>query len=508
MLLEQEKKKYSRFLEKLAESVDLTEEQYLFAKKNYEELGTFLEEPNTLLSDYEPHILPQGSIKLGTCVKPVVEDEEFDVDMTCKLHCHYPQQQYALKQLLYRRLNESPKYQKMLDDEKQRCWRLSFPDKFRFHLDLVPAFQDEYQWLINLGVPSEHAKHAICITDNENKLYNQNVDSTMWPKSNTEGYAQWFLDVMKVQADQIKTNLMQKLLLEKIEDVPEYKVRTPLQQGIQLMKRHRDITFKGKDDKPISIIITTLAARAYDKVMKKPKSLMFYDILIEIIDEMPSFIKKTGGEWIIENPVDPMENFADKWNENSQKAKDFQDWHSKLKEDFKQSYLKEDIQAAINFLKPKYGNNPVNEAINGITGKSVLLSESKTAIDFSHKQLPVWDMKLNYNIGISCRYKESGEWNWADFQNESLPAKCSLIFKAKTNVPAPYSVYWQVVNTGEEAKNANDLRGSIFNASAAGIGGLIQKENTKYKGQHWLECFIIKDDVCVARSGEYIINVI
>ena len=168
-----EHKSYSDFLEKLADSLDLTESQFLFAKEKYEELGNYLNAKDSLLSEYRPQILAQGSIKLGTCVRPVVEDDEFDVDITCKLHCAFPARQLDLKTLIYNRLCQDAKYKKMLDNEKQRCWRLKFPEKYKFHLDLVPALQDNYQWLIEQGVPLSFAEHAICISDNENIYYEQ-----------------------------------------------------------------------------------------------------------------------------------------------------------------------------------------------------------------------------------------------------------------------------------------------------------------------------------------------
>lgn len=51
------------------------------------------------------------------------------------------------------------------------------------------------------------------------------------------------------------------------EDIPDALVRTPLQRAIQIMKRHRDMRFNGhrdEDHKPISMIITTLAAKLYE----------------------------------------------------------------------------------------------------------------------------------------------------------------------------------------------------------------------------------------------------
>ena len=75
-------------------------------------------------------------------------------------------------------------------------------------------------------------------------------------------------------------------------------------------------------------------------------------------------------------------------------------------------------------------------------------------------------------------------------------------------MPPPFQVHWQVVNTGQEAKNANQLRGKIVLSKTAGIGGLKQKEYTSYTGIHWTECFIVKNNVCVARSGEFIVRIV
>ena len=70
---------------------------------------------------------------------------------------------------------------------------------------------------------------------------------------------------------------------------------------------------------------------------------------------------------------------------------------------------------------------------------------------------------------------------------------------ARTNVQVTFQYYWQVVNTGEAAKV--DLRGEIFS------GNQVQWEKTKYRGKHWIECFIVQDGICVARSGKFFINI-
>jgi hypothetical protein len=79
-----------------------------------------------------------------------------------------------------------------------------------------------------------------------------------------------------------------------------------------------------------------------------------------------------------------------------------------------------------------------------------------------------------------------------------------LTFQAVTDVPMPYEVYWQLVNTGHEATRANDLRGGFYNLKRT---LKTHDECTKYAGTHWVECFVVKNDVCVASSGEFVGNI-
>ncbi len=94
--------------------------------------------------------------------------------------------------------------------------------------------------------------------------------------------------------------------------------KTPLQRAVQILKRHRNFHFQNdQDNKPASIIITTLAAKAY----RNQEDLC--DALVEMIRDMPRFIESCNGKWSVVNPVDPEENFADKWNEDPELASAF-----------------------------------------------------------------------------------------------------------------------------------------------------------------------------------------
>jgi hypothetical protein len=66
-------------------------------------------------------------------------------------------------------------------------------------------------------------------------------------------------------------------------------------------------------------------------------------------------------------------------------------------------------------------------------------------------------------------------------------------------------VHWQVVNTGSEAaQDADGLRGKFYD-SEGGPG--VRWESTRYAGTHWVEAFVVKEGVCVARSGRKYVRI-
>ena len=61
-------------------------------------------------------------------------------------------------------------------------------------------------------------------------------------------------------------------------------------------------------------------------------------------------------------------------------------------------------------------------------------------------------------------------------------------------MPYPYDVYWKVKNVGPEAERKNQLRGEILNRGSSIV------EYSSFFGNHYIECYIVKNSVCVARQ--------
>ncbi|MCT4664227.1 MAG: nucleotidyltransferase [Flavobacteriales bacterium] len=350
-------------LKQLTEVLDLTTTQYKDAVAKYEAIAKYLKNDDTIAL-LEPDMYPQGSFSLGTVIKPLSDKEEYDIDLVCELKKGNAllHSQYYYKELIGDRL-KSGIYKDKLKDKNggKRCWTIEYAEATQLHLDILPAIPDSYSRLIFESV-NNYGDTAISITDKEHHgFYRVNDD---WVKSNPRGYQKWFKDQMLLMLNESK-KLFAKSMNANIDDVPDYEVKTPLQRAVQLLKRHRDTTCDDNDDKPISIIITTLSAKAYGN----EDNLL--DALINILNGMENHIKYENKQGktiaVIENPVDSRENFADKWEKFPIRQKVFFEWLRNAKKYFKELVsANDDIQWINEHLSKGFGKDIVSRSLVSI----------------------------------------------------------------------------------------------------------------------------------------------
>lgn len=118
--------------------------------------------------------------------------------------------------------------------------------------------------------------------------------------------------------------------------------------------------------------------------------------------------------------------------------------------------------------------------------------------EFIQNLLPV-NYQSQYELNLDCKVvKNEKTLGWLQImrlKREVLLPKCQLYFQAKTNVPAPYNVYWKVRNRGIIAKREDSIRGEIQQTDK-----LTHYEETQFKGNHYVECYIVKNGECVAKK--------
>lgn len=322
-----------QYLQTLADELAISEARYEQAQASYDSFGRHLHREGSTIRQYQPQVYVQGSFRLGTAIRPLSEKEDYDVDAMCEFRALQTSQlsQKKLKQLLEVEVRSYHSAKKMTNPvrEGRRCWILDYADGAQFHMDIVPSLPNaqRVRMLIeNAGYGATWADTAVGITDNERDNYAQITDD--WPRSNPKGYSEWFKARMGTLFETRRRELAEKVMAS-VEDIPIYRVRTPLQSAIIILKRHRDSRFIGKlEDRPISVILTTLAAHSYNN------EVTIGEALVGILSKMRSHVKVVNNQYVIANPTDPLENFADKWEEFPQRATAFFDWLAQAQKDF------------------------------------------------------------------------------------------------------------------------------------------------------------------------------
>ena len=383
---------YSRFLEKVANNIDIPPSKYHDAVERYQAVGRWLEGGEYPCSD-EPSIYPQGSFRLGTVVRPIRDGVEasYDIDLVCELSIEkHRTNPCTVKKVVGNRLREHNTYKRLLDVEGRRCWTLEYSeqDGIGFHLDVLPS------------VPDSHAPGSM---DTSIAITNKQGDAYDWSASNPRGYGEWF-DLRNKEAFNMvlmeqKRSIQSRapMLYASVDDVPNQLVRTSLQRSVQIMKRHRDLKFsngKNNGHMPISIIVTTLAAHLYQG---EPD---IYSALSGIVNKLYAYVglvdngpvhwpsapsnlvrRTSDGKWYIGNPVNPDENFADRWHEdNHARARAFFFWVQTLKEDLVDILTASRPEAVRNRLSMALGASVVSSHLGLLTPTSVTFSPPKVHI--------------------------------------------------------------------------------------------------------------------------------
>lgn len=290
-------------------SLDITDAEYQSAVTRYRGLGAFLCEywGQSVIGGV---IYPQGSMNLGTVTRIVHRNDEYDLDAVCVRELAKGSiTQASLKADVGHGLQlfckSQPTDEPELDDEGKRCWTLIYPGQ-PFHLDVLPALPDP-----------DNTPNGIILTDKTVKS---------WQHSNPLDYAAWFRGVMAEEFDERRAVFAKRMDLK---DVPDWRVKTTLQRSTQALKRHRDIHFADRlEDRPPSIILTTLAARAY----RGGGSL--YEVLRDITTRLPEMVDYRNGVPVVINPVQPLENFAERWASDRHRAQLFFEWTAIAAADF------------------------------------------------------------------------------------------------------------------------------------------------------------------------------
>jgi hypothetical protein len=326
---------------RLAEELDVPDAKYQAAVDDYRAVGHWLVDPPSALAGTADDVYVQGSFRIGTAVRPVSERDEYDVDLVAPLLLRRESAtKDDLKERIGKRLKEESSYRACIE-ERRRCWTLHLGDGF--HVDVLPA------------VPCENGG------DGSSRIWIGDTEQRPWLTSDPIGFAHWFVRRAGRHYDESRAALAMEARAD-VSTVPAWRVKAPLQRVVQLLKRHRDVHFQSPgvhDLRPISVVVTTLAARAYGEEGD------LWEAFRRTVAALDGFAPLVDGKFRIPNPVNEEENFADRWNEDPRLARAFFEWTKKLRGDVDALLGVVGTDVLGSLLGGSFGPGPAKRAIAG-----------------------------------------------------------------------------------------------------------------------------------------------
>jgi len=314
-------------LAKLCKALQLSPSQHESAVDKYEGVGRWLGGPGSPLESLATSIYAQGSMALGTTVKPI-EDTEHDLDLIFEVD-RVNLAPADLHRIVEARLQENNLYkQRLVHPAPPRCLRLKYAGDF--HLDIVPARRDPARGATAIEVPDRKLK--------------------CWVPNNPREYQTWF------ERQSVSLVIMEKAAIQPVPALMASEQKPPLKLVVQLMKRHRDIVFGRAIGAPSSILLTTMAARSY----RGDASVA--DALARILAAMKNDIRSSWPGRISEaNPTNIAEDLCSKFSDEEYAR--FAQWVVAFSDEFRKLKELTGLEKIAAVLKALFGENITTSVI-------------------------------------------------------------------------------------------------------------------------------------------------
>lgn len=425
------------------------DQEGLYSKKNLniqrlkDGLKEYNEENKTSYSIVEDCV--QGSVAMSTVTQNENSDYDIDVAIVFSKDDLGDKGTQATRNIVADALRRKTKQFNAEPEVKTSCVRIKYADGY--HIDF--AVYRRYHDALNNCWIYEHA-------------------GSDWAQRELKGLSDWF----KTQNDASDGKLRKIVRLSK------------------MFCKSRD-SWKNM---PSGLLQTVLCEEKLQDTYERIDELFYYTMK-EVVSRLESD----------ESVAAPVDNGRDLIPRKSDKKK-VTNWKNRLKsklEDldvlFKDSCTKDDaLQAWYGFFNHDFWNEQMVES-SSYSNKLVL----KSVRSFSDTEQFVEDLypvNLSYYCRVSCDVSGNG-WRpkplsefltlLKHFLPHNFEIKCMM---TGTNCPQPYTILWKVKNVGPEAERRNQLRGQIVEKGTSIV------EHSNFFGNHYIECYIIKNGVCVAKT--------
>ncbi|WCK57139.1 nucleotidyltransferase (plasmid) [Aneurinibacillus sp. Ricciae_BoGa-3] len=395
----------------------------------------------------------QGSVAMSTVVQN--ESNDYDIDVAIIFDKEkIPEGNIEVKNIVVNALKKKSHLFKKEPEAKTNCVRIEYAQGY--HVDF--AIYRRYK--------------------NDDGDYVYEHCGSQWRPRDPRAITKWFLEESK--AKNYKLRIAVRLLKMFSKSRISWKMPGGLIQSVlanecfksytrtdelfyQTIKAIRDRLFENKE--VLNPTDETQNLRLVQKDDVKMENL--YNRLCKYIDKLAVLFERTCNE----------SQAIEAWNEFF----DHSYWQSQLE--------LQKVAKSYNVLSDSAIQRVREEIEDGF-----LYDETEEFIEY------MFPLNIKYNLVIDCEVRQDGfrVGTLREFMQRQTPLmpKKELTFSIQDlNIPKPYQIYWKVKNSGYVAKRKNCVRGQIVRTNS-----LTHKEHTQFKGNHSVECYVVKDGECVANG--------
>lgn len=425
-----------------AKQTNLHSKKELNIQRLKDGLKEYNEENNTSYSIAETCV--QGSVAMSTVVQNEDGDYDIDVAVVFDKSTLGDKGAQATRNMVANALQRKTKQFNAEPEVKTSCVRIKYSDGY--HIDFA-IYRRHY--------------------DTENKRWIYEHAGTTWTERELKDLTKWFTEQNKASNGKLRKVVRLSKMFCKSRD-----------------------TWKNM---PSGLLQTVLCDEklqdSYDRIDE-----LFYYTMKEIVVRLETDVSVAA-------PVDNGRDLTPRQIDTQKMT----NWKNRLKsklEDldvlFKGDCTKEDaLQAWYGFFNHDFWSEQLSESSNYSQFSTKPVRPFSDTEQFIEDLYPV---NLSYSCKISC-YVSGDGWRpklLSEFLSllrcylpHNFEIRCVMEY---TNCPPPYKIFWKVKNVGPEAERRNQLRGQIVEK------GKTLVEHSRFFGNHYIECYIIKNGVCVAKS--------
>lgn len=386
-----------------------------------------------------------GSYAKHTSIRPTKFDGKTDVDIVVVTNYTESDDSKEVLDELYKVCKE--KYLKVTKQSRSIGIEMQ-----GIEVDVVPMIEDNLSGMYKIG----------------------NKKDGTWKKTNPKGHINWCINMNKDNNDKF-VRIVKIFKWWRKNNCPDT-VKYP--KGITLEKIVADNLYDCNNQ--------------YEKIV--------FNTMKNIQNAYEQYIE-TGIKPFVSDPGIPSNNLSDSYEFN-----DFKSFFNKIKTHIKlleESNFSNEAWRRIlgtEFSKDESSNNSLLEA---------LTERYNSFFNVAYKEKPIWYEGSNtslVDVKVKCYDEYNNLINYNPDGDNLLSKNVSIDFSivGAAAFSSNTKIYWQVVNTGEEARSRNCLRGGFENSNIYNYG---RHECTAYTGTHWVQAFIVNNGECIAKSKEILVKI-